>query len=82
MTEAFIQQIKAYKHPLFYNTSGSPMAYKLCIRHLSACVQSGLAYQYGETISPNVPLHIVNLDKEKIEIVEDKIKLVKLKVLP
>ena len=82
MTEKFKQQLKDYPHPLFYNTTGCPIAYKLCIRHLSACVSEGLAYTYGETIYPYTQLHIVNLDEEKIDVIHDKIKLQKLKVLP
>ena len=82
MTEKFKQQLKDYPHPLFYNTTGSPTAYKLSIRHLSACVGERLAYQYGETIYPYTELHIANLDEEKIDVIHDKIKLQKLKVLP
>lgn len=81
MTEAFKKSIKAYSHPLFYNTTGSPIAYKLCIRHLSASVSAGLATTASGYIYPDDELHLVNLDEEKIEVVQDEIKLIKLRGL-
>ena len=81
MTEKFKQKIKNYPYPLFYNSTGSPIAYKLCIRHLSACVDDGLGYKYADTIYPYTTLHIVNLDEEKIDVIDDKVQLKKLKVL-
>jgi len=42
MTEEFKEKIKAYEHPLFYNSTGSPEAYKLCVRHLFAAMSAGL----------------------------------------
>ena len=81
MTDTFKETIKVYPHPLFYNTTGSPIAYKLCIRHLSASVFAGLASSASGYIYPHEELHMVHLDEEKIEIIKDEIKLVKLKGL-
>ena len=81
MTEIFKQTIKAYPHPLFYNTTGSPLAYKLCIRHLSASIFAGLASSASGYIYPHDELHLVDLDEEKIEIVKDEVRLVKLRGL-
>ena len=81
MTQTFKKNIQNYPHPLFYNTQGSPEAYKLAIRHLSASSFCGLSYLSGGYIYPIEALHIVNLEKETIEIVKDKVILVSLKVL-
>ena len=79
MSEEFKEKIRAYPYPLFYNTTGSPVAYKLSVRHLSASVSAGLASSASGFIYPHDLLHIVNLDEEKIEVISDEIKLVKLK---
>jgi len=78
MTEEFKNLIKNYNHPLFYNSEGSTIAYKLCIRHLSAASSSGLAYVASGYVYPKDILHIVDLENEKIELVSDEIKLIKL----
>ena len=79
MRESFKEKLKNYPHPLFYNTSGSPIAYKLAIRHLSASPSAGLASIASGFIYPDDALHIVNFDEEKIEVVQDEIKLINLK---
>ncbi len=81
MTAEFKQIIEEYPQPLFYNTTGSTVAYKLCIRHLSASVSAGLASVASGYIYPHDVLHIVNLEKEIIDLVKSEIKLVKLKGL-
>ena len=81
MSETFKESIKAYPYPLFYNTTGSTVAYKLCIRHLSASVSSGLASMASGYIYPHDVLYVVDLEKERIEPVKSEIKLVKLKGL-
>jgi hypothetical protein len=81
MTEAFKQEIESYSEPLFYNTTGSPVAYKLCIRHLSASVSAGLASMASGFVYPHDTLHIVDLENEKIELVKSEIKLTKLRGL-
>jgi len=81
VNKEFKEKIKAYPYPLFYNTTGSSIAYKLAIRHLSASVSAGLASTASGFIYPHDKLHIVNLDEEKIEVIRDEIKLVKLKGL-
>jgi len=81
MTKNFKKTIQNYREPLFYNTQGSPEAYKLAIRHLSASSFCGLAYLCGEYIYPLEPLHIVDFEKECINIVSEKIILISLKVL-
>jgi len=81
MNETFQKRVKNYPYPLFYNTQGSTKAYKLAIRHLSASSFCGLSYVAGEYIYPIESLHIVDLEKETIEIIKDKIVLVSLKVL-
>ena len=81
MTSSFKETLQSYSSPLFYNTTGSPLAYKLCIRHLSASVSAGLASMASGYIYPHDEVHIVNLENETIEIIKDGIKLVKLKAL-
>ena len=79
VSEDFKEIIKNYPHPLFYNTTGSPIAYKLAIRHLSASVSAGFASMASGYIYPHDELYIVDLDEEKIEVVSDEVRLVKLK---
>ena len=81
MTEKFKEEIKAYPHPLFYNSTGSTVAYKLYIRHLSAAMSAGVAVLKGGYMHPKEVLHVVDLENEKILRIEDKIKLIKLEVL-
>jgi len=81
MTGAFKNIIKNYSHPLFYNSEGSTIAYKLCIRHLSAASFAGLAFEASGYVYPKDTLHIVDLEKEIIEVVTDEVKLVKMKSL-
>ena len=81
MTQKFIETIKNYKEPLFYNTKGSPEAYKLAIRHLSASSSCALSYLSSQYIYPIESLCIVDLEKETINRVSDKIVLIPLKVL-
>jgi len=79
MTKAFEEEIKNFPHPLFYNTAGSPIAYKLGIRHLSAAPVSGLATLSNVGyIYPKVPIYLVDLTTETIETLEQRVKLVKL----
>ncbi|KIM11101.1 MAG: hypothetical protein KU38_06650 [Sulfurovum sp. FS08-3] len=79
MTKAFEEQIKNFPHPLFYNTTGSPIAYKLGIRHLSAAPLSGLATlsNVGH-IYPKAPIYLVDLEAQTIEEIGDCIKLIRL----
>jgi hypothetical protein len=81
MREKFKKTIQEYPEPLFYNSTGSTEAYKLCIRHLSASVSAGLASQASGYIYPHDVLYIVDLENEKIEAVTSEIKLVKLRGL-
>lgn len=82
MSKTFKQTVKTYPHPLFYNTTGNPTAYKLCIRHLSAAPSAGLAKLNQGYIYPKEVIHLVDLEAEKIEVIQDKIQLIKLKTLP
>ena len=81
MTETFKKEIKNSNKQLFYNTSGNPKAYKLNIRHLSASSFCGLAQLIDGYIFPKSNIYIVDLEKETIELVENRIKLVQLEVL-
>ena len=81
MTETFKKEIKNSNKQLFYNTSGNPKAYKLNIRHLSASSFCGLAQLIDGYIFPKSDIYIVDLEKETIELVEKRIKLVQLEVL-
>ena len=81
MTEKFKEEIKAYSHPLFYNSTGSTVAYKLYIRHLSAAMSAGFATLEKGYMYPKEVLHLVDLENEKIVRIEEKIKLIKLEVL-
>jgi len=81
MTEQFKDEIKAYAHPLFYNSTGSTEAYKLCVRHLSAAMSAGLARLEGGYMYPKELLHLVDLENEKIVKTKEPIKLIKLEEL-
>jgi len=81
MTKAFKEKIKNYPHPLFYNGTGNPKAYKLAIPHLSYALQKKLAFMGGEFLYPKEPLHIVDLEQERITVITEKIELIKIKQL-
>jgi len=81
MKRDFFEQIKSYPHPLYYNSSGNPTAYKLGVKHILASVNDGLAIKAGEYLYPKDELHIVNFDNEKIEVIKDKIKYIELESL-
>jgi len=81
MTEQFKDEIKAYAHPLFYNSTGSTEAYKLCVRHLSAAMSAGLARLEGGDMYPKEVLHLVDLENEKIIVTKEPVKLIKLEEL-
>jgi len=81
MTEAFKEKIKAYEHPLFYNSTGSSEAYKLCVRHLFAAMSAGLATLENGYMYPKEVLHLVDLENEQIIVTKEPIKLIKLEEL-
>jgi len=81
MTEQFKDEIKAYAHPLFYNSTGSTEAYKLCVRHLSAAMSAGLARLEDGYMYPKEVLHLVDLENEKIVVTNEPVKLIKLEEL-
>jgi hypothetical protein len=81
MTEIFKEKIKNSDKQLFYNTSGNPTAYKLNIRHLSASSFCGLAQLIDGYIFPKSNIYLVDLEKESIERIENRIKLIELEVL-
>jgi len=78
MSPAFQEQIQNFPHPLFYNSSGSPTAYKLGIRHLSAAPSAGVARRVGNSIYPNDVIYLVDLETQKIERVKERVKLIRL----
>ena len=79
MTQTFRETLQTYPHPLYYNTTGSTVAYKLAIPHLSYALQKKVAFMGGAFLYPKEPLHLVDLERELIEIVTDKIELIKIK---
>ena len=81
MTETFKEQIKTFQYPLFYNTSGDPRAFKLNVRHLSASSFCGLAQLIDGYIFPKSNIYLLNLERETIILIEEKIKLIMLEVL-
>lgn len=81
MTEKFKEEILACKYPLFYNSTGSTVAYKLCIRHLSSAMSAGFAILKNGYMYPKESLYLVDLENEKILQIDEKIKLIKLEVL-
>ena len=81
MKRDFFEQIKSYPHPLYYNSSGNPTAYKLGVKHILASVNDGLAIKAGKYLYPKDELHIVNFDNEKIEVIKDKVKYIELESL-
>ena len=78
MSDTFKELIRNYPHPLYYNSTGSPMAYKLAIPHLSFALQRKVAFMGGEFLYVKEPLYLVNLKDETIEVITDKIELIKL----
>jgi len=81
MKRDFLEKIKSYPHPLYYNSSGNPTAYKLGVKHILASVNDGLAIKAGEYLYPKDELHIVNFENGEIEVIKDKIKYIKLESL-
>jgi len=81
MTQTFKQKIKTFQYPLFYNTSGDPRAFKLNVRHLSASSFCGLAQLIDGYIFPKSNIYLLDLEKESIELINEKIKLVELEFL-
>lgn len=81
MTDTFKSLIQAYEEPLFYNSTGSTDAYKLCVRHLSSAMSAGLAKLSNGYMLPNDVLHLIDLENENIVIIRDKVKLIKLEIL-
>ncbi len=81
MNKDFKKQIKEHKEQLYYNSSGSVEAFRLGVRHLSAAIRDGRAFMAGGFVYPKQRLCIVDFEKEVIGFLEDKIKLVELKVL-
>jgi len=80
MTKTFQEQIKNFPHPLFYNTSGSTTAYKLGIRHLGAAPMAKFATLSNTGyIYPKESIYLVDFENETIEIIDERVKLVKLK---
>jgi len=81
MTEVFIEKIKNYDEPLFYNTDGSTEAYKLCIIHLSAAMSAGVAKLEKGYMIPHDVLYLVDLEKEIVNRVSERIKVIDLEFL-
>jgi hypothetical protein len=81
MTEKFREEIKKHPQQLYYNSTGSGIAYKLAIAHLSFAVQQKVAFMGGEFFYPKEPLYLVDLEREVIEIITEKIELIKIKQL-
>lgn len=81
MTEEFKSRVKGYDKPLFYNSKGSTQAYKLCIRHLSAALNAGVAELSKGYMIPKDVLYLVDLEEERIDAVSSPIKLIKLESL-
>ena len=67
MTKEFKQKLKNYPFSLYYNTKGSPLAYKLSIRHLSSASYFNEAILAGDYLFPKDRLHIVNFENESID---------------
>ncbi len=81
MNKDFKKQITEHKEQLYYNSSGNVEAFRLGVRHLSAAIRDGNAFMVGGFVYPKQRLYIVDFKREIIEVVEDKIKLIELKVL-
>jgi len=81
MNKDFKKQILEHKEQLYYNSSGNVEAFKFGVRHLSAAIRDGKAFIAGGFVYPKQKLYIVDFENEAIEVVEDKIKLIKLKVI-
>jgi len=81
ISETFIERIKNHSHPLFYNSKGSTRAYKLGIRHLSAAPLAGLATRQGNSIYPKEIIYLVDLDKQSIKAISNKIKLINIETI-
>ena len=81
MTNEFKEKIKNHPQQLYYNSTGSGIAYKLAIPHLSFALQQKVAFMGGVFLYPKEPLYLVDLEREVIEIITEKIELIKIKQL-
>ena len=69
INEKFIEKIKNHKEDLFYNSSGNPDAYKLCIKHISAAPAFRKGFKIGNDFVPNEGIYLVDFDKEEINLI-------------
>ena len=67
---------------LFYNGTGNPEAFKLCVKHISAAPAFSLAVETNGFIHPFDTLFIVDFENETIFETENPIKKIPLKFLP
>jgi len=84
MTQQFKDTIKKYidnDTHLFYNGSGNPEAFKLCVKHISAAPSFSLAVKTNGQIYPFGTIFLVDFDNESIEETENPIKEIPLKFL-
>lgn len=63
---------------VFYNTSGDPKAFKMCIRHLSSAPYASLGFMINDEFIPKKPFYLVDLENETITEVFEKIKVINL----
>lgn len=66
---------------LFYNSSGSPEAYKLNIKHLSAAPSFGYAILQSKKIVPIKIILLVDFEKEEIIELNNSIELIPITIL-
>jgi len=81
MTQEFKEKIKNHSEQLYYNSKGNGVAYKLAIPHLSFAIQKKVAFMGGDFLYPKEPLYLVDLEREIIEKITEKIELIKIKQL-
>ncbi len=67
---------------LFYNGTGNPEAFKLCVKHISAAPSFSLAVETNGFIHPFDTLYIVDFENETIIETENPIEKTPLKFLP
>lgn len=81
ISDKFKKEILEHKKMLFYNSSGNTEAYKLCIKHISAAPYFKKGFKVDNDFIPYEGVYLVNFEKEEINYIEDRIKMIKIKEL-
>jgi len=65
-------------YKLFYNSTGSTTAYKLCIRHISAAPAFGYGKEKFGILKPSKDIYIIDIDTGQVFKTKNSIKVINL----